>query len=259
MVDFIKSAHKRTVLANILHILFYVVYVLLVLFLIVLFPTAPWAALAVVLLSKWRVISVRPRYWWANILSNLTDTMLGLGVVILMWVSSSLPIQIILALAYIVWLVSIKPQHKRHIVVIQAGVAQFVALWALFSVGYMIPLFVLVMTVFVIGFGAARHALSAYDEVDRGLLASVWGFVIAQLGFVAWHWTIAYSITSTLKIPQIAIIIAALAFLAEKSYVAWRNDQKISWNEIKWPAAFVGIVLVMLLFFFSGLWDASTL
>jgi hypothetical protein len=88
--------------------------------------------------------------------------------------------------------------------------------------------------VFVIGFSSARHALSTYDEADRGLLSLVWGFLVAQLGFVAWHWTIAYSISPTLKIPQIAIIISAIAMLAERGYAAWYDDGRISWSEMKW-------------------------
>jgi len=259
MVDFIKSAHKRTMLANILHVLFYVLYALAVLSLIILFPSAPWAALGLVVLSKWRIIAVRPRYWWANVLSNLPDMLLGLGVVILMWTSVSLAIQIILTLFYIIWLVIIKPRHKRHMIMIQAGLSQFVALWALFSVSYMMPLPLVVILVFVIAFGSARHVLSAYEERDRGLISFVWGFLAAQLGFVAWHWTIAYSITPTLKIPQIAIIIAAISLLVERGYVAWHDDGKIDWNEIRWTVGFVILVLMVLLFLFSGLWDASTL
>lgn len=259
MVDFIKSVHKRSVLANILHVLFYVFYVAAVLALVILLPSSPWAALGLVVLSKWRVVFVRPRYWWANILSNLPDTLLGMGVVILMWTSASLPVQILLTLFYLVWLVVIKPKHKREMVILQAGLSQFISLWALFSIGYMIPLPLLVLLTFLIGFSTARHALSSYDEKDRGLISFVWGFLVAQLGFVAWHWTIAYSITPTLRVPQIAIMVAVISLLVERGYIAWYNDEKIEWNEIKWTVGFVSLALAILLFAFSGLWDASTL
>lgn len=259
MVELIKSSNRRSVLASFLHALFYVIYAVILLVLLVVFPTAPWAALTLVVVSKWRVVAVRPRYWWANILSNLPDTLLGLGIVILMWSSASLPIQIVLTLGHIAWLVYLKPKHTRHMMMIQAGISQFVAIWALFIVGHMLPEWIVVIMVFVIGFSSARHALSTYDEADRGLLSLVWGFLVAQLGFVAWHWTIAYSISPTLKIPQIAIIISAIAMLAERGYAAWYDDGRISWSEMKWPTIFVGLVLVILLMMFSGLWDASTL
>ncbi len=259
MVELIKSSNRRSVLASFLHAFFYVVYAIAVLVLLIVFPTAPWAALALVVVSKWRVVAVRPRYWWANILSNLPDTLFGMGVVILMWASASLPLQIALTLGHIAWLIYLKPKHTRHMMMIQAGVSQFIAIWALFVVGHVLPLSAVVVLMFIIGFSSARHALSTYDEADRGLLSLIWGFLAAQLGFVAWHWTIAYSIAPTLKIPQIAIIIAAIAMLAERGYAAWYDDGRISWSEMKWPTIFVGLVLALLLLMFSGLWDASTL
>ncbi len=259
MVELIKSSHRKSILASTLHAFFYVAYAIVVLLLLIVFPTAPWAALALVIVSKWRVVAVRPRYWWANILSNLPDTLFGLGIVTLMWVSGTLSLQILLTIVHIAWLVVLKPQHKRDMVMVQAGVSQFVALWALFTVGHVMPVVLVVVLTFVIGFSSARHALSAHDEVDRGLLALVWGFLMAQLGFMAWHWTIAYSITPTLKVPQVAIIIAAVAMLAERGYAAWRDDGVITWEEMKWPTIFVGLVLAILLLAFSGLWDASTL
>lgn len=259
MVELIKSPQRRSVLASVLHALFYVLYAAAVLFLLIIFPTAPWAALALVIISKWRVIAVRPRYWWANILSNLPDAFFGLGIVTLMWVSGSLPVQIFLTVVHIAWLVFLKPQHKRHMVMIQAGISQFVAVWALFTVSHLLPSTVAVFLMFLIGFSSARHALSAYDEADRGLLSLIWGFLVAQLGFMAWHWTIAYSITPTFKLPQIAIIVATIAMLAERGYAAWRDDGVITWKEMKWPTIFVVLVLAVLLLLFSGLWDASTL
>ena len=217
MVELIKSPQRRSVLASALHALFYVLYAVVILLLLIIFPTAPWAALALVIVSKWRVVAVRPRYWWANVLSNLPDTLFGLGVVTLMWASGSLPVQVLLTAVHIAWLLFLKPQHKRHMVMIQAGISQFVAVWALFTVGHLLPLTLVVFLTFLIGFSSARHALSAYDEADRGLLSLVWGFLVAQLGFMAWHWTIAYSITPAFKVPQIAIVIATIAMLSERS------------------------------------------
>ena len=46
---------------------------------------SPYPALALVILSKWRVIAVRPRFWWANIQANLVDVAVGVGIVGLMY------------------------------------------------------------------------------------------------------------------------------------------------------------------------------
>jgi hypothetical protein len=253
MVEFIKSAHKRGVIANVLHALFNIAYAAAVMGLVMLLPNAPWLALALVLVAKWRVIAVRPRYWWANLLSNLPDALLGLGVVILMWLGATWQIQVVLAVLYALWLIVLKPQHKRHWVMVQAGISQFVALAALFAVSHWLSVWVVVGLVFVIGFAVARQTLAQYDEKELNFLAFIWGLILAELSFVAWHWTIAYQITPTLKIAQFAIIAAILSFVIERGYVAWRNDERITWNEMYLPVIFAAISLAVLLFMFSGL------
>jgi hypothetical protein len=259
MVEFIKSAHKRGVIASVLHALFNVAYAAAVMGLVMLLPDTPWPALALVLVAKWRVIAVRPRYWWANVLSNLPDALLGLGVVVLMWLGATWQIQVVLAVLYALWLILLKPQHRKHWVMVQAGASQFVALAALFAVSYLLPVWLVVMAVFVIGFSVARQVLAQYDEKANSFLALIWGLLLAELSFVAWHWTIAYQVTPTLKIAQFAIIATILGFVAERGYVAWRNDERISWSEIGLPVIFAGVALSVLLFMFSGLWDATVL
>jgi len=259
MVELIKSAHKRGVIANVLHALFNVAYVVTVAGLVVLLPDTPWPAFILVLVAKWRIIAVRPRHWWANILSNLPDTLFGLGIVILMWLSAALLIQIILAVLYMAWLIVLKPQHHRRWVMMQAGVSQAIALIALFSVSHFLPVWAVVGMVFVVGFSTARQVVLQYDEKYSSFLALIWGLILAEIGFVAWHWAIAYQITSTLQIPQFAIIAAVLGLAAERGYVAWQDDKQISWSEVGLTAVFAAAVIVMLLFFFSGLFDATTL
>lgn len=259
MVEFIKSVNKRGMIASVLHALFNVAYAAALLGLIMLLPETPWPALALVLVAKWRVIAVRPRYWRANIISNLPDALLGLGVVILMWISATWQVEVVLTVLYAAWLIILKPQHRRHWVIIQAGTSQFVALAALFAVGHFLPVWLVVGLVFVIGFAVARQILTQYDEEVSGFLAIVWGLLLAELGFVAWHWTIAYQITPTLRVAQFAIVAAVLGFAVERCYAAWRNDQRITWNEMGLPIVFAVVALLVLLFLFNGLWDATTL
>jgi hypothetical protein len=259
MVEFIKSVHKRGIIANVLHVLFNIAYVVVVMALVMLFPGTPWPALALVLVAKWRVVAVRPRYWWVNTLSNLPDALFGLGIVTLMWVGAIWQIQVALTVIYAAWLIILKPQHRKHLVMAQAGVSQFVALTALFSVSHYLPVWLVVGLVFVIGFAIARQVLSQYNEKALSFLSLIWGLALAELSFVAWHWAIAYPIVRPLQIPQFAIIVAVLGLVAERSYAAWHNDEKIDWNEISVAAIFAGVVIFVLLFLFSGLFDATTL
>ncbi|MCL2174016.1 hypothetical protein FWH58_01830 [Candidatus Saccharibacteria bacterium] len=259
MVEFIKSVHRRGVIANIVHALFNLAYAAGLLGVIMLLPETPWPAFMLVLVAKWRVVAVRPRYWWANMLSNLPDMLLGLGMVVFIWTAAIWQIQVVLAVLYAAWLIILKPQHRRRLVMIQAGVSQFVALAALFAVGHLVPVWVVVGLVFVIGFSISRQVLAQYDEKANSFLSLVWGLLLAELSFVAWHWTIAYQITPTLRIAQFAIIAAVLGFVTERSYAAWHNDEQITWNEMALPVIFAGVVLIVLLLVFSGLWDATAI
>jgi hypothetical protein len=185
------------------------------------------------------------------VLSNLPDALLGFGTVVLMWLGATWQVQVALAVLYALWLIVLKPQHKRHWVMIQAGASQFVALAALFAVSHLLPVWLVVGVVFIIGFSVARQILAQYDEKANSFLALVWGLLLAELGFVAWHWTAAYQITPTLKIAQFAIVAVILGFVTERGYVAWRNDERITWSEICLPVVFA-IVAFGILFMLSS-------
>src|ERR1700730_9760136 len=87
---------------------------------------SPYAAFLLVLLSKWRVLAVRPRYWFVNLQANLIDIIVGLSVVVLLYNANGVLVtQVMITLAYIVWLLFIKPRSKRSFVAIQAGTATF--------------------------------------------------------------------------------------------------------------------------------------
>src|SRR5689334_2772385 len=67
-------------------------------------------AATIILLSKWRMLAVKPRHWPANIRANAVDITVGLSLLIFMTHSASQLMQLIWALMYGIWLVVIKPQ-----------------------------------------------------------------------------------------------------------------------------------------------------
>ena len=98
---------------------------------------SPYPALALVILSKWRVIAVRPRFWWANIQANLVDVAVGVGIVGLMYLPNiGFTIQTVLAVLYAIWLIVIKPLSKRWQIALQAGCAIIVGMTPLMAVSY---------------------------------------------------------------------------------------------------------------------------
>src|SRR3984957_302108 len=57
-------------------------------------------AVAVIILSKWRMFAVRPRYWPANIRANAVDIIVGVSAVIFMSQTSSSLWQLLWAVFY---------------------------------------------------------------------------------------------------------------------------------------------------------------
>jgi len=258
-MELIKSASRRSRLSEVAHVSLNLAYAGLLFGLVYAFATQqqpPYLAFIVVLLSKWRVLAVRPRFWFANIQANCVDLFVGLSIVTLLWVSNdSLGVQALLATFFAIWLIVLKPHSKRSWVIIQAAVMQAVSLTALFSFAYLVPASIATAIGWLIGYIAARHVLVSFkDEDDRTLLSLAWGLVVAELSWLSYHWTIAYALSGELKIPQVAIVVGLLGFLAMKVYNSLHeHDNKIVFRDIRWPLTFVVLVIALFMLRFNGM------
>lgn len=253
MVEFLHLKQRRGAVANVFYYVFNALLALAVVGLTVIFANDPWPAVFLLVLSKWRTVAVRPRYWRANILSSLPDLFLGLGVIVISWQAGAsasggaIFAQIILAILYALWLTLVKPQEGRKWANAQAQISQFVALAALFSLAFALPLVVVVGLAALIAWAAARQAIGMYDENAAFLLELLWGALVAELAFAAWHWTVAYQIpASGVRIPQISLVAAVVGFAAARIYVSLQDDGKLSWSEIGWPLILAGVILLIL-------------
>lgn len=257
-MELIKSAARRSLVSDILYIVLNLglaggVFALV-------YADLAYLAFIFVVLSKWRVFAVRPRFWFANFQANLVDLLVGLSATTLILLAVGSPVvQAALAALYAVWLIALKPRTKRKWVVIQAAVSQFVSLWALFSVAYLVPVIVVVAVAWLIGYATARHTLTIYDEEERTFMSLVWGLLLAQIAWIAYHWTIAYTPFSNVTIPQVAIIVAALGFASVKvyEYLCDQADKKKR-DGLRAPLVFCGVLLFIIVFLLGGL-DTSQL
>ena len=254
MVDFLRTARRKSLLSE---IMYYTLNIGLVIVLFILSQTinSPVLAIVLVLLSKWRILAVRPRYWWTNIQANMVDIIVGLSFVTLMYFPE-MPLigQIILAIQYALWLLFLKPLSSRKYMLIQSMIAILFGVTALFAVSYEWPVALVVASMAVIGYNSARHFLFSYEEDQIVLLSAVWGLIFAEIGWLAHFWTFGYSLpgTDTFKIPQITIIAVLMSFLAERIYRSWSANKRIVVSEVAVPTVFVvALVLVILLFFNS--------
>ncbi|HSX33899.1 MAG TPA: hypothetical protein VLF91_06205 [Candidatus Saccharimonadales bacterium] len=172
-------------------------------------------ALTIILLSKWRMFVVRPRFWPANIRANSVDLMFGLSTLLFMVRAGSPSLQLAWMLAYMVWLLVIKPATSPLFVSGQALLGLLFGLTALFVGWGDSALYVLVPAAGLICYLAARHFFDSFDEPYAKLLAHLWAFFGAGLVWVLCHWLLFYGFLAqpTLLLVAIGYGLAALYYL----------------------------------------------
>jgi len=198
----------------------------------------PFPAFGLILLSKWRVLAVRPQYWAAHIIANAIDLILGFSFVIFLYAASgTLALQIVLTMLYIGWLLILKPSSKRQWVVLQAAIGVFFGTSALMYVSYGWWASVTVIGMWTIGYAAARHVLTAYKEPHFALLSLIWALVMAEIGWMTYHWNFAYHVLGAgkLQLSQAAVIVMLLSFLAERSYSSYHRHKIVKFSEVLLP------------------------
>lgn len=278
-MELIKFAARRSRWSDIVYILLNIVYAAALFVLVSPGVDLPYLAYVMVLLSKWRVIAVRPRFWFANLQANFIDFMVGISVVTLMQLTAATTpwVSVLLAVLFMFWLLVLKPHTAKRWVLVQAAIGQFISLMALFSLAHTFELkplvtdssFLTVLIAWLIGYMTARHALSSFkNEDERALLSLIWGFIIAELAWLSHHWTIAYSIyrdigaaaDKQLMIPQIAIVATLLGFVTVKWYESLHApDNKKAFKDARAATIFAAAAIAILLVFFNGSLDITSL
>jgi len=258
-MEFLRTVRRRSVVSEIIYVLLNVALAIAILG-VTLATGTPWLGLALILLSKWRVLAVRPRYWFAHVEANMVDVIVSIGTLLLIWLagqstSGGLAVQIALTVLYTAWLLLLKPRTLVSYVAVQAAVAVFVGTMALASVSYEWPSSLVVIAMWLIGYSAARHVLVSHSDDDIRLLSMIWGFVFAEIGWLTYHWTIAYNLpfAADLRLPQVTLILLGASFLAERTYTSYMKHDTIRLNDIILPLLLVaGIILVLLVAFNSA-------
>ena len=260
-MEFLKLVRRRSFLSEVVYTILNIAFAVALVVVIRSTGFVP-LALGLVLISKWRVLAVRARYWFVNIRSNLVDIIVSVSVVLHLSTINEAAIDdfrklllmgIVTAL-YIVWLLIIKPRSKRSYVAAQAGIAIFIGTAALYTISFNWPASVVVLGMWLIGYSAANHILNTYDDETHTLFISLaWSTVFAEIGWIAYHWTIAYSlpVVTTILVPQVSLIALLIGFLAYKSYDSFYHHQKIRTSDILLPLLFTLSIIAMLVFVFN--------
>lgn len=177
-------------------------------------------ALVIILLSKWRMLAVRPRFWFANVRANSVDLMVGISILVFMTVTPEQPLQVLWAALYGMWLTILKPASSTLMVSLQSAVGFLCGLVAL-SVGWdTAPLYGLVLLSGLICYIAAHHFFDAYDEPHTRLLSYIWGYFGASLAWITGHWLLFYG-----AISQPTLLLLALGYGFATLYYLDHHDR----------------------------------
>lgn len=200
-------------------------------------------ALSIIILSKWRMFAVKPRFWPANIRANAIDLIIGLSIVLFMMHSSSLWLQVVWTALYGLWLLAIKPASSVMMVTLQASIGQFVALSALYLVWSDGPIYGLTLFGGLFCFIAARHFLDAFDEPYAKMLAYTWGYFGAALTWLLSHWLLFYH-----GVAQPTLLLSAIGYGLAVLYYLDHNDRLSKGARRQFIFIMVAIVLVVMAF-----------
>lgn len=175
-------------------------------------------AVAIVLVGKWRMFSVKPRHWPANLRSNAVDILVGLSVVVFMSHAEAMLAQLMWAVLYGSWLLLVKPKSNVFWIGAQAMIAQAAALMAIYSQWAGRSTFWLVFVVAGVCYLCARHFMSAFDEAMGRTISYCWSFMAACVVWLTGHWLIYYGAVAqpTLLLTVVGYGLASLYYLQYK-------------------------------------------
>lgn len=251
-MDFLKVVKRRTVFSELTYIVLNLGLVIAILS-VVIVTGSLIPGILLVLMSKWRILAVRPRYWIANITVNTVDIIVSVSYVVLLFAANGyILVQLFIAVLYTIWILILKPRSSRKYIILQALIALFLGITALSIISYNWPVFMVVIITWIIAYSSMKHMLDSYDETHAHFFSLLWALILAELSWLIYHWMIAYSIPGAgdIKLPQVSIIMLALFFVTERIYNSYSRHGSIRLGDIVLPIILsFSIILVLLLFF----------
>lgn len=208
-------------------------------------------AILLIFLSKWRMFAVRPRYWVANLISNGVDIMVAVSLVLFMASTTIVWWQLLWTLAYMGWLLWLKPRYDVLSVSAQAMIGQLLGLSLLFLKFGDSSTVVLVGGTWLVTYLSARHYLTSFEETHSALLSHIWAYFSASLAFVLGHWLLFYG-----SLAQIIVILTTIGYGLAAMYYLDATQRLTLSLEKQLVGLMLGILLVIVLF---SNWAGSTL
>lgn len=181
----------------------------------------PEIAALLVLVSKWRMFSVKPRHWLAIVQANAVDIIAGLSFVAFMISSTpNASTQFSWAVIYIIWLIVIKPGTTIFKTSLQSFIAQAVGLNAILITFTDASIISLMIMVWLVTYSCARHFFTAFEDSLTVTYAASWGYVGAAVMWLLGHWLLFYG-----QLAQITVLLSVLSFTLCSMYYLEHNDK----------------------------------
>lgn len=200
-------------------------------------------AVAVVLISKWRMFAVKARHWPANVRANMVDISVGLAVVAFMANTSTAIWQLLWAVLYAVWLISIKPKTSALMIGVQAMIGQFAGLVAIYLVWGGLSTTLLTLLVGLMCYFSARHFFTAFDETYSRTAAYIWAFIGSSVAWVTAHWLIFYGF-----IAQPALVLTVIGYGIAGMYYLGHEDKLTPSARRQFIAVMCATIVLILVF-----------
>lgn len=183
-------------------------------FLIIVFLELPLLAYILILLSKWRILSVKPRFWWSNLQINATDLIFSLSVIYFMsFPQLELYQQLIWLFAYFVWILGFRSRSLQSKHLLQGLIAQGLGVSALIYSIDQASLPLILFGIWLVSVLAARHILNGLPKETRyESLIHIWGLFSIQLAWVLLHWQVNFWVLPHLVFLQ-SVILSAFSLL----------------------------------------------
>lgn len=236
-------------LSNFFHLIFNAMLPVLVLVLVLI--NLPIMAALIVLIAKWRMFAVKPRYWLSNIRANLVDIFVGLSVVAFVAGTELMYTQIFWTVVYIVWLVWLKPKSNPLAVMAQALIAQALALVAFYRAFPNSSIVIGILATWLVCYISARHFLGAFEEPLIKVISNIWAWFGAVMAWILGHWAIEY-----MFLPQIALVLTVLGYgLATLYYLESKGRLK---PVLRFQLIVVMILILLIIIVFSD-WQDKTI
>lgn len=200
-------------------------------------------ALAVILLSKWRIFAVQPRHWLAHFRTNAVDIIFSLSILAFMTGTASMSVQLLWVLIYEIWVLYIKPGEKPILVTLQALIAQLAGLVALFVALDQVPTALYILAGAAILYYSARHFFGSFEEGHYHTYSLVWAVFGASLIWVLSHWLLFYG-----PIAQVALMLSVIGYGLAALYYLHETDRlsKLVQRQVIFVViALVGVMLLL--------------